>query len=534
MEIELLNIVRNLHSLRSSHLIERRCDHFEDIIENNLKDSINYILSLSTSSNNTIESDFERLIIKSGFIQSIIYTYLQSCLSQRLKELTDKDDQLMNKDGRRGRRGKRFIPQTAPKGDDIEEQNSDLDWNESSSRIIRLTIELIALICERSLSNIEYLEHIIDRIDVILSVLNDGILTDLFKSTVLRHKLAFAEGEKKIKSKKSPPENFRLMPLIPALSEIKSSRNLYLQANLKYGSFDNVEHYLDTHFRLLREDYVGSIREGLIEYLDIERINRLNFKNLMNIRVYKNVSIINSVTDNQCIVHLIGFQITDRMQRIRWETSKRLIDGSLLCFSNDNFKTAYFATVFDRYAPDLYDGKIIVKFDDWISLNNNVNDYNNKFVMIESLAYFESYRHTLDSLKTFDEMNFPFKQHIVYSQNESIDKPKYLRERQNVFYDFRPMIENAHEIEVVSKVFGYYTEKFNILVPDKIIKNFKFKNFSYSTVNLNEQRTWPTSALLGLDSSQYEAIKSALTHELVVIQGPPGTGKNFILIFFFS
>lgn len=38
---------------------------------------------------------------------------------------------------------------------------------------------------------------------------------------------------------------------------------------------------------------------------------------------------------------------------------------------------------------------------------------------------------------------------------------------------------------------------------------------------------WP-NASFGLDESQLEAFKFALTHEFAVIQGPPGTGKTFI------
>lgn len=48
---------------------------------------------------------------------------------------------------------------------------------------------------------------------------------------------------------------------------------------------------------------------------------------------------------------------------------------------------------------------------------------------------------------------------------------------------------------------------------------------SFQVVN---DGTWPTSAELGLNTSQYEAYKLSLTHEFAVIQGPPGTGKTFL------
>ena len=39
---------------------------------------------------------------------------------------------------------------------------------------------------------------------------------------------------------------------------------------------------------------------------------------------------------------------------------------------------------------------------------------------------------------------------------------------------------------------------------------------------------WPDAQTLGLDSSQVDALKSALTQELSIIQGPPGTGKTYV------
>lgn len=35
---------------------------------------------------------------------------------------------------------------------------------------------------------------------------------------------------------------------------------------------------------------------------------------------------------------------------------------------------------------------------------------------------------------------------------------------------------------------------------------------------------WPDEEKMGLDESQLEALKLALTNELAIIQGPPGTG----------
>ena len=512
MKTQVDNLIRALDSYDSCN--EKTHKEFEETVVTNLNDIVKFIISLNAPYETLLDSLVS--LISSGFIQNIVYNYLQNCLGKQLQESISKDEYVLT-----SQRGKMYQ----------EETRNDL-WNDSSVKILKITIEIIATLCERIPTNFELLQPTIDRIGLILNTLHDDILTDFFNSTLANYKIEYLKRDKNFSQDKygNPPENFRNLPLIPKLSEIKSTRNLFLRPNLKNGAFDDVEHYLDIHFRLLREDYVGSIRDGLIEYLavnnnDTQR-NKKKLSNLMNIRVYKNVEMLNAITDQQDIVHQIKFEISEQMKRIRWETSKRLIEGSLLCFTNDNFKTAYFATVFDRYAPHLYSGKIIVKFDDWLSLNNHVTESNNNFTMIESLAYFESYRHTLESLKSFNECNFPFKKHIVYSQNELIDCPRYLRENhKNVLYDFRPLIKSSHNIIVLRKKEGYYLEYEDIQVPEQIIKGYVFSSLENSAINVIDQKLWPSAALVGLDRSQYEALQLALTHELVVIQGPPGTGK---------
>lgn len=52
------------------------------------------------------------------------------------------------------------------------------------------------------------------------------------------------------------------------------------------------------------------------------------------------------------------------LQFVLWENSKRLIYGSLLCLSCDNFETFLFATVSDRDPKQLQKGFIQVKFND--------------------------------------------------------------------------------------------------------------------------------------------------------------------------
>ena len=50
------------------------------------------------------------------------------------------------------------------------------------------------------------------------------------------------------------------------------------------------------------------------------------------------------------------------LQFVRWENSKRLIYGSLVCLSCDNFENYLFATVSDRDPKNLQHGQVQITF----------------------------------------------------------------------------------------------------------------------------------------------------------------------------
>jgi hypothetical protein len=51
--------------------------------------------------------------------------------------------------------------------------------------------------------------------------------------------------------------------------------------------------------------------------------------------------------------HRLQFQLTNQLKRVRWQSSKRLLFGSLLCLSVDDFETCFFAVVTNRDTKDL-------------------------------------------------------------------------------------------------------------------------------------------------------------------------------------
>jgi hypothetical protein len=128
------------------------------------------------------------------------------------------------------------------------------------------------------------------------------------------------------------------------MNEILSHERVYLRENLveKGGSYDNSEHYLDIHFRLLREDFLGPLRDGIQKYLLKSAIKNTD------IRIYENVwSLGPKLSSKTGLVY--GLRLDKKQTgKIQWSNTRRLIYGSLLALSSDNFQTCTFVTVDDR------------------------------------------------------------------------------------------------------------------------------------------------------------------------------------------
>lgn len=59
-----------------------------------------------------------------------------------------------------------------------------------------------------------------------------------------------------------PPENFRMLSIVPTRDDLMDSTP-FVRPNIVQGAYNDVEHYLDVQFRLLREDCFGPIRDGI-------------------------------------------------------------------------------------------------------------------------------------------------------------------------------------------------------------------------------------------------------------------------------
>ncbi|NWJ03246.1 ZNFX1 protein, partial [Crypturellus undulatus] len=296
-------------------------------------------------------------------------------------------------------------------------------------------------------------------------------------------------------------ETYRRMTIYPTYNEVHHDEKPFLRPNIVSGRYESTSIYLDTHFRLLREDFVRPLREGILELLQSFEDKGLRKKKFDDIRIYFDARIITPLCSSSGIVYKVQFD-TKPLKFVRWQNSKRLLYGSLVCMSKDHFETCLFATVSNRDSADLAQGIVQLCFNAQSQALLAEVQPSDSFLMVETTAYFEAYRHVLEGLQEIREEDIPFQKYIVEC-DVRVKEPAYLT--MATTYNFAPLMEDP--------AVGEET------YPDGLRRH---------SVNVLDPNQWPTMEALQLDESQMQALSLALTKELAIIQGPPGTGKTYV------
>ncbi|NXM69663.1 ZNFX1 protein, partial [Serilophus lunatus] len=291
-------------------------------------------------------------------------------------------------------------------------------------------------------------------------------------------------------------ENYRTITIYPTHKEVHSHDKPFLRPNIVSGKYESTSVYLDTHFRLLREDFVRPLRDGIKELLQSFEDRGLRQK-FDDIRIYFDTRVIAPRCTSTGIAYKVQFDVRP-LRFVQWQNSKRLLYGSLICMSKDHFETLFFATVANRDAEELAKGYVELCFDAQSQELLAGVQLSDSFLMVETTAYFEAYRHVLEGLQEMQEEDVPFQKYIVECDAQ-VKEPAYLTE--DTAYNFAPLIKNSDE------------ETY----PDGL-----------RSVHILDPKQWPSMEDLKLDESQMQALNLALTKELAIIQGPPGTGKTYV------
>ncbi|CAF1425706.1 unnamed protein product, partial [Adineta steineri] len=333
-------------------------------------------------------------------------------------------------------------------------------------------------------------------------------------------------------------DNYQELPIVPKLEELLSRSRPILQKNIIDGVYDNPQHYLNIHFRLLHEDFIGPLREGIQQYLSGSQDRNYNIYIYANVHSYgSKLNPRSGIVYNLCLDRQM-------VSRISWANSEQLMSGNLLVLSNDNFQTYTFVTIDSR---DQIERTFCISVRKLENINNcnqgQINldeiDSSRPLTMIETKTYFESYRPILNVLQTIPiDQAFPLEPFILKLNTENIP-PNYVTS--TTTYDFTPLL-----VEPKSKVKAVFTidQTERILIgrfpSRRYVKRILSKKFhinyqqsdlaleKYKSVNILDTNQWPTSDELHLNPKQCEALMSALTRKVALIQGPPGTGKTYL------
>ncbi|KAF6035809.1 ZNFX1 [Bugula neritina] len=276
-------------------------------------------------------------------------------------------------------------------------------------------------------------------------------------------------------TEKKPEGNFREMSLHPTEQDLKAIVNL--RVNKVKGAFDGVEDYLDVQFRLLREDFVSTLRTGIRDYRDNPHLTGDHRFRSGDVKAYENFTITSPNFGRNGITYVVSINKEDKMfRRINWASSKRLLFGSLLCLSTDCFtKNILFATIAERDVKVMEkDGVFEIQFlADSQQKYDMMENQAGPFVAVESMAYFEAYSHVLNGIQKINENNFALSKYIVEART-TVSRPEYLK-RQDVKYRFITTGDMLTEPTSLHDVSQYMFQD------------------SFSMYNSRNASTWPTA-----------------------------------------
>lgn len=259
---------------------------------------------------------------------------------------------------------------------------------------------------------------------------------------------------------------FRTQYIHPTTNDIDYVK--HLPFNLDKGPYKSEDHYLDTQFHLLREDFIYPLRKALQYYRKNRNTDGTNL-------VCNNVLFDGS---REFFGNKLGYIFTfdPNVYNINL-----FINGVLLLFSKDDFNTFFAGLVLKDHSDYIKRGILLVEMLDDVDIRPNTI-----LLMAQCEQFYVPYNWTLKALQQMNSETFPLKEHIIFSSNIP-SAPKYLNDS-----DF---------------------QKYNI-------DDYKF--------NILKDEEWPTEIYLQQENSQYKAFKAALTQKCVLIHGVPGTGKTFI------
>lgn len=118
-----------------------------------------------------------------------------------------------------------------------------------------------------------------------------------------------------------PPDDFRSIQICPDAQDILHNHEPFIRKNVVDGKYvGGVDHYLDVQFRLLREDFIRPLREGIRDYLrwTLDKANKHKVNRINDINIYNRVNVVSSIVAHGDLVYNARFDTAD-FKKVRWQ-----------------------------------------------------------------------------------------------------------------------------------------------------------------------------------------------------------------------
>lgn len=259
--------------------------------------------------------------------------------------------------------------------------------------------------------------------------------------------------------------DLRTYSLYPTREDLQSPLAFNVEPNLTRGMYVDLEHYLNVHFRLLRECFFGPIVTSVQK-------NAHAGGGACGATFWTNVAFRQVTFCSQSMCFEITFSASPNSPAF-------LAYGSLVTFSNDNFQTVFFGVV-DEWNANAASA-IVMLLDEADAYLHEV--FGSTFIMLDTTICLPRFNYPIlmEALLGKSARGFPLVKYLV---NAEIDSQS-----------FQPMERRYRQNLVIS-----------LDAEDKLMK--------FVDVNL--------------DVDQFTALKSALIDPVTLIAGCRGTGKTLL------
>ncbi|KAI1506004.1 P-loop containing nucleoside triphosphate hydrolase protein [Biscogniauxia marginata] len=314
-----------------------------------------------------------------------------------------------------------------------------------------------------------------------------------------------------------PGQGWRAYPEIPTAHDLNPDWNdpaqraemSYLLPNTWQRPWSDKNTYLETHYRLQREEAVTMLRYSIQKF----RVCPLMMDDDETC-IYTKVFVKGYLMTRLGPFCRVQFSTERCGKRIRWSQTRRLTTGSLVVLSTaeDGFKTICMpAIIADHPIRDGLDQNPPTIQLHWAKMDDAIMDPTIELVMIESrFGYFEAVRHCLVGLQQVATTDTPLDKYLV--EADKSDHPAQY-------------VEKNPRMNISSLI--HHVPSSGLMTKAQVQQQLAQVRQPLTNCSVIDGISDRLSPFTNLDNSQLGAVHRILTKELAIIQGPPGTGKTF-------